>query len=410
MDRVGFSGPDERMLREARMGLMVVAALFVSLIYFGFQYFRNQVNQIPDHVWAAPLAREIDPDQVLEMAKRRRSGLVNPEAVVQSPDITSQRFADQRTEFQPTQPLPRNMDQPAAAIQSSAPQQFISKSTQSTENPELSPAESSNYAAAQTERPKPRPLNPPTTIKPAESGAFQPTWNSSPIATPIATPDSPSVVAAPNIQAPERKDNDAAEQPQNTYRSAEKPIGLTALPGTASSRPSTPPAETSRADNPPPINPVAEISKPRLPSAREFQPLWPKTHVLQPHESLWDAAHKVYGDGQWFRALYQHNLDRLEAETDRRQTVSLDCPAPLDLAQKFPELVPAEIAEKDTTRADDKTRYVTIAGDCLFDIARQQLGQASRYLELLELNRDRLPPAVSHLTRLPVGLELKLPE
>jgi nucleoid-associated protein YgaU len=81
----------------------------------------------------------------------------------------------------------------------------------------------------------------------------------------------------------------------------------------------------------------------------------------------------------------------------------------LELANRFPELAPPDFAERDPSRSIDNTKYTTLAGDSLFEISRQQLGQASRYLELLELNRSQLPPGVNHLTRLPAGIELNLP-
>ena len=53
--------------------------------------------------------------------------------------------------------------------------------------------------------------------------------------------------------------------------------------------------------------------------------------------------------------------------------------------------------------------YQTIEGDTLFDIARSKLGQASRYLEILELNRDILPKNITHMAVLKTGIELELP-
>ena len=53
--------------------------------------------------------------------------------------------------------------------------------------------------------------------------------------------------------------------------------------------------------------------------------------------------------------------------------------------------------------------YETRAGDTLFDIARQKLAQASRYVEIIELNRTRLQPGTNQLTPLPAGVQLILP-
>ena len=53
--------------------------------------------------------------------------------------------------------------------------------------------------------------------------------------------------------------------------------------------------------------------------------------------------------------------------------------------------------------------YTVRQGDNLFDIARNELLQASRYLEILELNREHLSADCTHLTPLPAGLKLKIP-
>ena len=58
----------------------------------------------------------------------------------------------------------------------------------------------------------------------------------------------------------------------------------------------------------------------------------------------------------------------------------------------------------------DQRMYLTTAGDTLFSIAAETLGQASRFVELLELNRAILPPGAGSSTRLPAGLPLHLPE
>jgi hypothetical protein len=44
-----------------------------------------------------------------------------------------------------------------------------------------------------------------------------------------------------------------------------------------------------------------------------------------------------------------------------------------------------------------------------FNIAREELGQASRFGELLKQNKERLPEMTGHLSSLPEGLELELP-
>lgn len=49
--------------------------------------------------------------------------------------------------------------------------------------------------------------------------------------------------------------------------------------------------------------------------------------------------------------------------------------------------------------------YVVVAGDSLSKIAKEQLGDASRWPEIVELNKEALP----NPNLLKVGQELKLP-
>ncbi len=409
---VGASGYDQRMMREARMGLMIIIALFVTLTYFGYQYLRSRGDQIPDYVWQAPLAIEIDPDDVLQMTRRR----LGHAPVDERPESLGERFADQRTEFQPTQPMPRQTSEPRS-LPAELPSGLLNPKlvnpphqTSSDPNPKTSETSDQKFQSA---------LQPPTkteVTKPTESPA---TWETMPATVP---PTAQSVtVQSPPAQSP------PAQSPPARASTPGQPIGLTVLPN-AQPLPSSrdfqplidsktiPPAVTAKPlsessafqphmESKPPQSPIAVKPQPPV-----TPPEWPKQFELKSHDSLWDAARTIYGDGQWFRALYQHNLTRLEGTTDRQKSVMLECPAPLDLANRFPELAPPDFVERDETRTVDPTQYMTVTGDSLFEIARQQLGQASRYLELLELNRDRLPPAVSHLTRLPAGIKLTLPK
>jgi len=94
-----------------------------------------------------------------------------------------------------------------------------------------------------------------------------------------------------------------------------------------------------------------------------------------------------------------------------------------ELRKSYPNLCPKQEknrrSQDDSVAADakqplddglDERFYRTEDGDTLFEIARQRLGQASRYLEIYELNRFRIPEAANHLTPLGGGIELLLPQ
>ena len=57
-------------------------------------------------------------------------------------------------------------------------------------------------------------------------------------------------------------------------------------------------------------------------------------------------------------------------------------------------------------RASGSNVYVVEQGDTLFDIARYELGKASRWAEIYDLNRDVLGEDFDHLSP---GTELTLP-
>ena len=71
--------------------------------------------------------------------------------------------------------------------------------------------------------------------------------------------------------------------------------------------------------------------------------------------------------------------------------------------------------EKEEEKADSKkeekktSQYTVVAGDCLSAIARDLLGDASRWPELVELNKDKYPSLVSNPNLIYVGWVLTIP-
>ena len=107
--------------------------------------------------------------------------------------------------------------------------------------------------------------------------------------------------------------------------------------------------------------------------------------------------------------------------------VEIDLPGVEELVQKYSFLCPADAVRKhdplrkaQTGVTDELTEaceedlenrfYKTKSGDTLFEIARRQLGQASRYIELIELNQFRIDSDVTHESELPSGIKLLLPK
>jgi len=148
-----------------------------------------------------------------------------------------------------------------------------------------------------------------------------------------------------------------------------------------------------------------------------------QTYTSQPTDSLWSIATEQYGDGRFFRALHEHNRERIASADKLQPQTKINVPDAAVLLKQYPSLCPADLLPADAKPQGERVaRYeayehrlderfhVTESGDTLFDVARQRLGQASRYLEIHELNRFRIPEQVDHLTPLKPGLRLLLPE
>jgi nucleoid-associated protein YgaU len=139
----------------------------------------------------------------------------------------------------------------------------------------------------------------------------------------------------------------------------------------------------------------------------------PGQYVVQPDDNYWTISEKVYGTGGYFKAVYEHNR-RQGARTERLQVGDvLDVPPAATLEQMYPDLCPKSAHEGVSSSgapapaARPGTRLYSVAdGDTLYEIARQQLGSASRWGEIYQLNHDQLGNDFSYLRP---GTQLLLP-
>jgi len=144
-------------------------------------------------------------------------------------------------------------------------------------------------------------------------------------------------------------------------------------------------------------------------------------------DSFWSIAQSNYGDGRFFRALYEQNRQSVPGFENLTEGVSLELPTVDQLVKRYPDLCPSDAVRKndpwrgtpdnlmekltDGCEHDLEQRlYETRPGDTLFKVARRQLGQASRYVELIELNEFRIDSSVTHESELPSGIQLLLPK
>jgi hypothetical protein len=159
-----------------------------------------------------------------------------------------------------------------------------------------------------------------------------------------------------------------------------------------------------------------------------------RIHVVKKDESYYSISQQYYGDGNYFRALHRHNVDTRSAGDVLAEGSQLEIPSLHQLIASYPAELPFQLVNvaraltytnsSSTTSHGFKTGdnrhhlqqtqartriYLTREGESVFDIAANELGQASRYLEILELNADNLPSGVTSSTPLQANLTLDLP-
>jgi LysM domain len=153
-----------------------------------------------------------------------------------------------------------------------------------------------------------------------------------------------------------------------------------------------------------------QANAPQRETTPEAPASWPRTVESMAGESLWELSARVYGDGRYFAALWAENCGPDQVYGPFAAGRVIRCPSPGELCQKWPEFC-AGLGSKDGSQLlNEADVYQTRAGDTLFDIARQELGQASRFVELIELNRAKLSTTTGHLDPLPAGMKLELPD
>ena len=132
-----------------------------------------------------------------------------------------------------------------------------------------------------------------------------------------------------------------------------------------------------------------------------------RTYVVGSGDSFWSISEKIYQDGRYFHALYQYNKPTVPDFDNLPAGVTIGTPTKADLVSLWPDLCP----KPDSQRVTEGPRqiYFTNAGDTLFDIARQNLGQASRFAEILKLNEKQFGRRITALSELPAGIRLVMP-
>jgi len=142
--------------------------------------------------------------------------------------------------------------------------------------------------------------------------------------------------------------------------------------------------------------------------------------MVQPNDNYWAISHRLYGTGAYFKALAHHNRAKV-TDPDRLQLGDeILAPNATALHEAYPDLCPKpthrEAAQRRALAGGTHAPmgggrvYVVQEGDNLFNIARYELGKATRWTEIVTLNKDQLGTSLSDLNYLTPGMKLLLPD
>jgi len=123
-------------------------------------------------------------------------------------------------------------------------------------------------------------------------------------------------------------------------------------------------------------------------------------YSVRPNDTFWTISQQVYGSGSFFKALARHNEEEYPAADQLAVGDIVETPSMQELMQAYPDLCPKPRAAAAGGRfssvssgATDTTgarAYEVQEGDTLFDIARYELGDGSRWIEIYDLNQRQL--------------------
>ena len=285
------------------------------------------------------------------------------------------------------------------------------------------------------------------TSKDPNVGRNQPVGPSAPGSRPATTPVNPSVgnpqpssTALKTPTEPARIESQPAGVVPNTPArtspdsvASGNPIAPTGLPvltptGSVLTNPVAPPSSGSElpgTNNPSVIGttltsatpsgmgaglPVLPASSPLAPNKPDLRFGATESHRVQAGDSLETLAQTYYGNRKYAKFLADSNPQIVDPAKPTVGAFVKIPPLPADIEAKLASSTksPAEkSAAPVSTDASGKRTYKVKPGDSFYRIAREQLGNSSRWKELLALNKTTVK---GDPTQLQVGQTLVLPE
>ncbi len=440
-----------QLIREAKVGLSIVMVVLVSVLYWSFHRYQQIRHNVPDHIRNAPVATQVGPDSYLddpEVGQQSPESMIADQIAKGPADTRRERHEDYEAVLGKTETVSFESD-----VKRPDTQAVGSPADMSTVDGSFTAGSPSTVLVSLTEKvDRLEKLAESLMDSKSATHSFPPAINQSVNPLQRASRDiSASLPAYEAGQSKTRSRKRRTKEPLSEEPVSEEPVSAENDDNDGQFRPQRPHASEPAADRDAaqlvtrdadvepvdyqrdPVDPEAShpaddetafrpVEGHAAPAAEKIAAeatdgrpvITPRpmsiddegTYQTQEGDSFWTIAELKYGDGRFFRALYEHNRSMIE-DFDRLTINTLIKTPSLDyLKLQYRNLCPPDQLASDSSRRV----YTTIDGDTLFDIARRSTGQASRYLELLKLNRDRLPMGANHLTRLPPDIQLMLPQ
>ncbi|MGB6044079.1 MAG: LysM peptidoglycan-binding domain-containing protein [Pirellulales bacterium] len=140
---------------------------------------------------------------------------------------------------------------------------------------------------------------------------------------------------------------------------------------------------------------VAQVSQVGPPDGDYAQRAHNGQYDVQPNDNFWTISETLYGTGSYFKALMEYNRQRYPLPERLAVGDKVLAPPRTELIKLYPDLCPKDrkrpnVIGVGSKPASDGQVYVVQEGDTLFDIARYELGDPSRWVEIYKLNAHQL--------------------
>lgn len=139
-----------------------------------------------------------------------------------------------------------------------------------------------------------------------------------------------------------------------------------------------------------------------------------RVYTVKADESYWSISQKLYGSARYFQALAEHNRHRVGDPKQLRPGMKILVPEAEIMDKLYARIIPGANQRDEAGELLPEGLFFTNNGqpmyrvgkeDTLSDIAMKHLGRASRWVEIYNLNKEKLPTP----DRLKDGVVLKMP-